>query len=100
PYTTLFRSEAAQGRYPIPNIREGLTMAEPTVTYGQLEDVLLSFGFQRNDLPNGHHAFQHPASIARVTLPNVSRDRTAHHFHWMSVRGTLDDFGFLPRDQF
>ncbi len=75
-------------------------MAEPAITYGQLEDLLASFGFERKDLASGHHFFQHPGSIARVTLPSAPREKIAHPFHWLGVRGTLDGFGFLPREQF
>ena len=34
---------------------------------------------------------------SRSSLP---RNKAAHPFHWMKVRGTLDDFGFLDRDKF
>ena len=75
-------------------------MDKPKITYGQLEDLMLSFGFELTVLPKGHRQFRHPASIAQATLPAYSRDALAHAAHWMGIRGTLDDFGFLPREQF
>ncbi|MFL5339022.1 MAG: hypothetical protein ACJ8F7_02550 [Gemmataceae bacterium] len=75
-------------------------MAEADVTYGDLEDVLLSFGFEKTVTSTGQHLFKRPASDAYVILQPLPRNRPAHHFHWMMVQGTLDDFGFLPRDEF
>ena len=75
-------------------------MAGPEITYGNLEDVILSFCFENKVTATGQHLFTHPGSEADVILQPLPRDRLAHHSHWMMVQGTLDDFGFLPRREF
>lgn len=76
-------------------------MAKPVISYAQLEDLMRSFGFSLTILPTGHRQFRHPQSIAQLTLPAYAHgNKEARPFHWMSVRGTLDDFGFLDRDKF
>ena len=75
-------------------------MNEPRVTYGQLADVLNSFGFERKTLTDGNYLFEYPGTNVVVSLPSLPRDKAARPFHWMKVRGTLDDFGFLDRDKF
>jgi hypothetical protein len=71
-----------------------------TIKYGDLEDALLSFGFQLSVTPEKFRLFRHPQSEAVVMLPAYRRDRAALQTHIVSVRGTLDGFGFLNRDEF
>ena len=60
-----------------------------------------SVGFELIVLPKGFRQFRHSHSIAQVTLPKYAHgEKDARAFHWMSVRGTLDDFGILSRDRF
>ena len=76
-------------------------MTQPKITYSQLESLLLSFGFELTIIPKGFRQFRHSRSIAQVTLPKYAHgDKEAHAIHWVAIRGTLDDFGFLPRDRF
>jgi len=70
------------------------------ITYGDLEDTLLSFGFQLSVTPEKYRLFRHPHSEAVVMLPEYRRARAALQTHIVSVRGTLDGFGFLDRDEF
>ncbi len=70
------------------------------ITYGDLEDTLLSFGFRMNVTPEKFRLFRHPHSEAIVMLPAYRRDRPAMQTHIVSVRGTLDGFGFLDRREF
>jgi hypothetical protein len=71
-----------------------------TITHGQLEDLLLSFGFERFEVPNSHRLFTHVETGAELMLPCFPPDRAAHDFHWSKVRGVLDDYNFLARSQF
>ena len=70
------------------------------ITHGEMEALLRSFGFERFEVPNSHRHFSHAASGAELTLPCFPPDRVADPHHWMKVRGALDDYGVLPRDQF
>lgn len=71
-----------------------------SITYGDLEQTLLSFDFVMSETPEGIRLFRHPRSEAVLLLPHYRREKPAHHFHYTSVRGTLEDFGFLKPDEF
>jgi hypothetical protein len=70
------------------------------ITYGDLEQTLLSFDFVMSETREGYRLFRHPHSEAVLLLPRYRRDKSAHHFHLSSVRGTLADFGFLKSEEF
>ncbi len=71
-----------------------------SVTYGQMEDLLLALGFVKNEDTVNRITFRHANSEAVILLPRYSRDRKMREWHFVAVRATLDNFGFVNRDEF
>jgi hypothetical protein len=73
-----------------------LTMPDKTnVTYGQLDKVLRSFGFTRQEFErNGKGVqYEHKKTGAIITLPLFPERNKVYEHHMIVVRGTLDGFG-------
>jgi hypothetical protein len=71
-------------------------------TYGQLENVLRSYGFKcrpgNNDPPG--RIYQHPATGALVMLPAYPESDMAYEHHVAAARWELDNFGIADRKTF
>ena len=71
-----------------------------SITYGQLEDALLTLGYTREEIPGSHRLFTTGDPAAMVMLPIMPRNRPAHQLHVMGVRSTLHWSGVLDQNDF
>ncbi len=70
------------------------------LTYDELEQMLRSLGFSVHLLDEHIRGYQHDASGARLTLPNLPGQEKVLPRHVMAVRTVLDAFGFPEPEEF
>lgn len=77
-------------------------MKRTDVTYGQLDRVLLSFGFScrpaEHDPPG--RVYEHRESGAFIMLPDVTDGEKAFEHHVVAARTELDNFGLADPSVF
>jgi predicted RNA binding protein YcfA (HicA-like mRNA interferase family) len=82
------------------NSRVGWFIMRSSVTYRELEHLLLSHGFELNRVKGSHHLFVHSPSDTTIMLPEDSSSRPALPSQVAAVERILDERGLLSRDQF
>ena len=70
-----------------------------SVTYEQLEQVLKSLGFEKNEAPD-FIAFIDPESDALIALPPATPDARLKDHHLIAIRTTLEGFGIATESEF
>ena len=77
-------------------------MRRTEFTYGQLEQVLRTYGFTcrpgNNDPPG--RIYEHPQTGAIVALPAVAANDKVYEHHLLTARLALDDFGIADPTTF
>jgi hypothetical protein len=77
-------------------------MKRSSVTYGQLDEVLRSFGFScrptKHDPPG--RFYEHKESGAIVMLPAYPDSDKVFEYHLVTVRTELDNFGLADSTVF
>lgn len=73
-------------------------MKRSTITYKQLEDVLLSLGYVPTT-KSGHRLFLHPKTELFIILPSMRASDAVTPVHVLSVRNTLVNSGVLSAEE-
>lgn len=74
-------------------------MAESDFTYADLDAFLRSYGFEMTEKPGSHRQYRHQSG-ALIMYPLAPLTRKAQHFHLAEARIMLDDYGFVPAEDF
>ena len=75
-------------------------MKDNTVTFEQLRAVLLALGYVADPANAKHMIFRHPDSYLFVVLPKLRLRDIVDPMNLLSVRNTLANSGFVPKDEF
>lgn len=75
-------------------------MANKRVSYGDIEQLLESEGFERTAVDGPHALFSKKHSRAAIVLPVRPASAPAHGLHIELARRTLIDFGILTAGDF
>lgn len=75
-------------------------MANPKITFAQLQQLLLDLGFRETTVPKSHVAFDHEASGAEILLPIYRSNQIVRPHHLATVGMTLDGKDLMDREDF
>ena len=69
-------------------------------TFATLESLLLELGFQHQPVTGTHLLYEHPQANVRIALRPYQPDERVGAASLAYVRGTLDAWGIMERDEF
>jgi hypothetical protein len=69
------------------------------ITYRDLEEVLLGYGFTKK-VDNGHILYIEKVNDAIIALPNLPLDEPVRPHHYVTARKTLDGRGVTEEQDF
>ncbi|MBY0231829.1 MAG: hypothetical protein K2W96_21285 [Gemmataceae bacterium] len=69
------------------------------VTYGRLDAVLRSYGFQVRDVDEDTRVYACPDSEALFAVPILSEAEPVSTFHLLAAKATLDAYGIADGDE-
>jgi predicted RNA binding protein YcfA (HicA-like mRNA interferase family) len=71
-----------------------------TITYRELEQVLLGLGFKRLRAPGSHVYFEHAPSGAAVIVKDYNPSEAVPLYKLSAAEAALENFGILERSEF
>jgi predicted RNA binding protein YcfA (HicA-like mRNA interferase family) len=68
--------------------------------FATVEKLLLELGFQQHPVPGTHLLYEHPEAKVRIALRPYQPTDTVEPIVLAYIRGTLDGWSILERDEF
>ena len=75
-------------------------MAQSTIKFVGLKQLLLDLGFRETTRPGSHHLFRHDETDTEIVLPSYRANQQVLPRHLLTVRIMLDAKGLLVADDF